>query len=383
MVLKRVMHVVALGAATVFAGSGLALAQGVPAELPPATFSGDQYVDSRGCIFIRAGVGGNTQWIPRVGRDRQQLCGFQPSLSGRAAAAATPANPAEREGVVIIGGTPSTPSTQPAQQPATTARTTAPTTTTRPAAASTPAIRVITGGATAPRTTTAPAATRPAVTTAPTVTAPAGGGCPGVTGLTARYLTGRCGPQAVHPGDAARGINRPGPSMDQSSMLHLNPPEGYRAAFDDGRLNPQRGPQTLGGDRQMAQIWTDTVPRRLLTPEERAALTVTASTRSRAPLPEDARDTRTTTQAVAEQPVIRIPADHRNVLAGTFSDRSDADAAYARLARSGQPARLGVIQRAGGQVYAVVAGPYADANALARGLQATRAAGFAGATTRR
>lgn len=41
-------------------------------------------------------------------------------------------------------------------------------------------------------------------------------------------------------------------------------PPGYRPVFEDGRLNPNRGVQTIGGQAQMQYVWTDTVPRRLV-----------------------------------------------------------------------------------------------------------------------
>ncbi len=50
-----------------------------PAELPPASYAGQQYVDSNGCLFLRTGTGAETVWIPRVSRDGASVCGYPPS----------------------------------------------------------------------------------------------------------------------------------------------------------------------------------------------------------------------------------------------------------------------------------------------------------------
>lgn len=60
-------------------GSAAAQALQAPAEMPPASYRAMQYIDSRGCAFIRAGSGSNVVWVPRVTRDRQQICGQPPS----------------------------------------------------------------------------------------------------------------------------------------------------------------------------------------------------------------------------------------------------------------------------------------------------------------
>ncbi len=60
---------------------GLALAQAPrPAEDPPADFPSRQYIDSRGCVFLRDDAGG---WTARLARDGTPICGYPPTLSAR------------------------------------------------------------------------------------------------------------------------------------------------------------------------------------------------------------------------------------------------------------------------------------------------------------
>lgn len=50
-----------------------------PAELPPADYAGQQYVDSMGCAFVRAGTETEVLWVPRVSREGVVDCSNPPS----------------------------------------------------------------------------------------------------------------------------------------------------------------------------------------------------------------------------------------------------------------------------------------------------------------
>lgn len=75
------------------AAPGIAQTAQGPAELPPADFSGREYVDSRGCVFLRSTFGGQVTWVPRFGPDRQPICTGQTTTAPAAAPAPEPATP--------------------------------------------------------------------------------------------------------------------------------------------------------------------------------------------------------------------------------------------------------------------------------------------------
>ena len=62
--------------------AGLAMAQSdtSPAEIPPTSFEGRQFVDSQGCVFLRAGIDGNTYWVPRLNNVRKPICAQKPTV---------------------------------------------------------------------------------------------------------------------------------------------------------------------------------------------------------------------------------------------------------------------------------------------------------------
>jgi cell division septation protein DedD len=56
-----------------------------PAEAPPAGYMSEQYVDSRGCAFLRSHNGVQQIWVMRRSRSGTPLCGYAPSITSAAA----------------------------------------------------------------------------------------------------------------------------------------------------------------------------------------------------------------------------------------------------------------------------------------------------------
>jgi len=250
---------------------------------------GKQYVDSQGCVFIRAGIDGTVSWIPRISRSRQGVCGFRPTLAGTV----TPPEPVQTAGVTqITNPTPPTaPRAAPVARPAPVARAAAPAP--RPA----PAPRVVRQVAPPPAMVVekAPA---PVVVAQTVRSLPQGSvACSNLSPIAQQYSRSngaavRCGPQSQTivgsristgnvplSGYASRQVAVTGTPIQVSPHTRIVPrhvavnrvnttnvqvPHGYKKVWEDGRLNPHRAEQSLAGHQAMGLVWTSTVPRRLI-----------------------------------------------------------------------------------------------------------------------
>ena len=411
------------------------IAKAVPAEFPPASFTGRQYVDSKGCVFIRAGVDGAVNWVPRVTRGRKQICGFQPSLTATARAtvrAPLATAPATATTTATVATPPKVVRRVTTPAPATT------TTTTKRVATTTPTYSREPAPMPAPVKPEAPASVAKVTTTtaAPQPRRVAAANCTGASTLSRQYLSSnrhsvRCGPQTAphvterttasanatiyrHPAPTVvasttyrtgtyatttytTAATRIAPkhvyAVQKNSTQGVYVPEGYAPVWEDDRLNPRRAHQTYAGKAQMDALWTRTTPRRLRKTPVATEVQVTVGDYSgvttpayslRPTVPATATVTRATPTTPAATPeVTSAKASHRYVQLGAFTDPANAKRVAQKLANSGLPARMGDVTRKGKSYTLVLAGPFSTQAALDSGLQRVRGMGYAQAVLRK
>ena len=278
------------------AGAGALSAQSfpgsTPSEFPPTSYKGKQYVDSKGCVFIRAGIDGNVSWVPRVTRKRTGVCGFKPTFAGEV-----------------------TPQPEPVQTAAVT-QITNPTPAPKAKITAKPKPKVV-AAAPKPKRQPKPKVVRQVAQAAPliveksvqppapvmkTARAAVQGetACSNLSPIAQQYMRVgrspvRCGPQAA-PVVGARISSAPAPRAASGTVaqrtvavaqqpVNVSPntrivprhvavsrvntnnvkvPRGYKSVWEDDRLNPNRAEQSLAGHNAMGMVWTSTVPRRLI-----------------------------------------------------------------------------------------------------------------------
>ena len=381
-VLRRALLALALGASCAFAQSASDV--GGPRELPPPGFAGQQYVDSRGCVFLRAGIGGQVNWVPRVDRNRRAMCGYPPSVGGGTAMAAAPApkpvaprvraaepppesyTPAPVAGLRPVAVTP---------RPAAVAPVVAPVAV--PVVPVAP--RVAGTGRQIGCTTSAPVPARLKLTSGGTVVVctrgdgtleglrapiyPQGAGVGASLSDGGQRLVPLGQPSAVGSGVAGARVADAGPSV----------PKGFKPAWKDDRLNPLRGVGTAEGQAAQDRILTRQVPAR---PLDEAGplyrLTVASKTApASVAKPEPA--------AEAAQPAV---AGRFFVQVGSFAQAANAEGAAGRLAALGLPVARSEGRIGGKPVQVILAGPFGDSGAAQAALRAARGAGFGDAFVR-
>jgi SPOR domain len=180
------------------------------------------------------------------------------------------------------------------------------------------------------------------------------------------------GASLTEPQFAARGTARPARIAAATGAAQAavpTPPPGYRAAWDDDRLNPRRAVGTAAGQAAQDQIWTRETPARLVSEVAAAEApqgTVTASTKTEPTAP------------------VRQAASGNGlyVQVGTFGVAANAAGARATLQSLGLATARANITQGGRALTIVLAGPFGSAAEAQAALNAARGAGFSDAFLR-
>jgi hypothetical protein len=376
--------------------AGQTSARDVPANFPPASYTGRQFVDNRGCVYVRAGYDGAVTWVPRVSRQREQICGQTPTFGSQKVAAPAAPAPTTTKPVQITA-------TPPAAAPAPVRSTT-----TAPAAKPRAAVR-----AAKPVTAQPPRVVRrvpkPA---APVAIAPAPRAAPGkyacVNGETFRVVNGMklrasCGPQTAPHATIIRRGEAPAPGKNvyynknswDGSSLTLPPetrivpkhvleeqdtqvahvPTGYRPAWSDDRLNPYRAWQTVKGHQDTQKVWTNTVPRKLVVQARRHEVKPPViAGRAKSPLPLTAIvASGGKAPKSAGEPEVKVG---RWIEVGAFTTSDKARYAAHRLQSSGLSVRMANVSRNGQDLSLLRVGPYGSFDELKMALRRVHGTGY-------
>jgi cell division protein FtsN len=142
-------------------------------------------------------------------------------------------------------------------------------------------------------------------------------------------------------------------------------PKGYKLAWDDGRLNSQRGKGTARGWADQDQVWTRDIPA-VAVSEAAQPVKKRVATSSSASEPAATRKS-VSTKSTGGKAYIQV---------GTFGVASNADGAASRLQDLGLPVARAKFSKGGKALQIVMAGPFASASDAQSVLGAVRGAGF-------
>jgi len=355
-----------------FLGTSILSAQSIaqlggPANLPPASFKGQQFVDSRGCLYLRAGFGNQVNWVPRVNRTHAAMCGLPPTFGARVAAAEAPQALAPQappvaapspgpQPTIVTNPSPAAPATPAPQVRTAMAAPSPPPGPTIFAKPATPAQPTPAPQVTAQR----PAQFVPSPGPKPTMVAGPKPAAPPVqqprqgNGLgflfAAQLAPAQPAPAPSTPLvvyiPATPVVTGPPPPIVVARTAIPAPPKGYKLAWRDDRLNPQRAQGTAAGQAAQNQVWSQTTPMVLLAvaPQAQARVQTSVSTMS--------------------APQTRTPATGATYIQiGSFGQPANASAAATRLSGLGLPVASTSVTRSGKALQIVYAGPFASAAA--------------------